>query len=84
MSETESDSDSTEVSQPDGATLRSEIRDCVDRHKTITVAEVVTEVSRDCGCPEVAVVEQLDTMEQHGFCYLVGDGGARDAEVRLP
>jgi hypothetical protein len=67
---------------PDGSVLRLEIKECIQRHDSVTVAEIVTEVGRDNGCPEALVVEQLDEMEQHGFVYLIGEGSS--AEVKLP
>jgi hypothetical protein len=62
--------------------IRIAIKDAVERHEDVCVAEVVTAASRRCGCREADVKDQLDALERNGFVYLVGDGA--DAEVRTP
>lgn len=62
--------------------VRIAIKDAVERHDDVCVAEVVTAASRRCGCRESDVKDQLDVLERNGFVYLVGDGA--DTEVRMP
>lgn len=43
-------------------------------------AVVVTQVVDAMGCTEEAVHNEIDTLERHGFVYLVGD----DQQVKVP
>jgi hypothetical protein len=70
------------VTTPSTGSIRIAIKRTVDRHETITAAEVVAETAAGQGCPEADVVEALDELERNGLVYLVGDG--EDAEVRIP
>jgi len=67
--------------KPTSGDIRIAIKQTVERHTTINVAEVVEETAAGLGCAEADVVEQLDELEREGLVYLVGD---RNQEVRLP
>jgi len=67
--------------KPTAGDIRIAIKRTVQRHQSITAAEVVEETAADLGCAEADVVTQLDELEREGLVYLVGDGSH---EVRLP
>jgi hypothetical protein len=64
--------------------LRRSVRKTAERHDSISVAEVVSEVKNTTGAKEAAVLDVVDELERNGFVYLVGEGENAEKEVRVP
>jgi hypothetical protein len=70
------------LEQPDRPEIRRSVKTVVQAHESVTVEELVADVARRYDSHEGFVLDVLNSMEKHGFVYLVGEGA--DAEVRLP
>jgi DNA-directed RNA polymerase specialized sigma subunit len=73
-----------EMAQKTQRQARRAVKTVVDRHDSVTVSEVVTEVASECGCDEAAVVQAIDDLQQAALVYLTGEGEGDDRTVNIP